>query len=144
MGQPCNVGPQGEAGGRLPCLPTWGRKHVVEGMNYGLLAQPEGSFARPAGLAQLGPKGSGCTRFLPALALSPKYGVSPASPGCSPVTELTEMVLSCFPAEEWELAWVKTGNRYQAGSPSRDHRGPAGGKGPGLAGGRDPEASCPV
>lgn len=38
------------------------------------------------------------------------------------------MVLSCFLAEDSELAWVKTGTRHQAESPSRDLWGPAGGK----------------
>lgn len=35
-------------------------------------------LASPAGLAQPGPKGSGWTRFLPALAFSPKCSVPPA------------------------------------------------------------------
>lgn len=72
MGQPFDVGPQREEGGRLLCLPTFRGKHLVGEMNYGLLAQLPGSFVGPAGLAQLGPRGSGWTRFLPAPAPRPQ------------------------------------------------------------------------
>lgn len=120
----------------------WRRKHLGE-MSYGLLAQQPGSFAGPAGLAQPGPREPGWTRCLPAPAPSPKYNVPLFFPGCSPMTELTESVLSHFSAEDNELAWDRTGARDPPGSPSRERWGPAGGMGPGLPGERDPQGLKP-
>lgn len=122
------MGPHGVAGGRLPCLPTYLGKETHCWRNEPWAVSLVGKIlCRASRTSSPGPQRSGWTRFLPVLALSPKYSVPLAFPGYNTVMGMTEMVLSCFLAEDSELAWVKTGTRYQAGFPSRDPWGPVGG-----------------
>lgn len=121
-------------GGRPPCLSARGGKHLVL-RAVGLAA---GVSARPVGLAQLGPKG-----FLQVRAPSPNYTGPPSSPGCGPVTGWTEELLSRFPDGDSELTWDRAGARDQPESLSGEPEGPAGGRGPELPGGRDPQGLKP-
>lgn len=90
--------------------------------------------ARPVGPAQLGPKG-----FLQARTPSPNYTGPPSIPGCGPMTGWTELGT----AGDSELTWDRAGARDQPESLSGEPRGPAGGRGPQLPGGRDPQSLKP-
>ena len=74
---------------------------------------------------------------------SPNYTGPPSSPGCGPMTGWTEELLSRFPDGDSELTWDRAGARDQPESLSGEPGGPAGGRGPGLPGGRNPQGLKP-
>lgn len=122
-------------GGRPPCLPAWGGKRIVGGNHLVTMGSAARVSARPVGPAQLGPTG-----FLQARAPSPNYTGPPSFPGCGPMTGWTEQLGT---AGDSELTWDRAGARHQPESLSGEPWGPAGGRGPGLPGGRDPQSLKP-
>lgn len=123
-------------GGRPPCLPAWGGKHLVGGNHLVAMGCRLGS----QGLCQASRTGSAGSQRIPTgSGPLPNYNGPPSIPGCGPMTGWTELET----AGDSELTWDRAGARDQPESLSGEPGGPAGGRGPRLPGGRDPQSLKP-